>query len=73
MRITIVQPPDAGEYYLQDAFNLLKRACKRTLSLNLSSALKAVGPATSTNTPEEAGSLIEQMAELGILEIDYSA
>ena len=69
MKITLVQQPEESTSYLQEAFDCLKRACRGRATLNLASALKAVEPATSTNTPEEAGSLLEQMADLGIIEI----
>jgi len=73
MKIILVQPPDESTSYLQKAFNLLKEPHRGKAQLNLADALRAVGPATSTNTPEEAGSLIEQMAEVGIIDIDYGA
>ena len=71
MKIVLSRRPDETEDYLLKAYNLLAR--RKVLSLNLASALKAIGPATSTNTPEEAGSILEQMAELGIIDIEYSA
>ncbi len=73
MEIILSQPPDESNSHLLEAFKLLKRASRRDDSLNLASALKAIGPATSTNTPEEAGSILEQMAEEGIIDINYGA
>ena len=73
MKIVLVREPEKDETYLQDAFNCLKRAHRGKTELNLASALAAVAPITSTNTPEEAGSILEHLAEQGIIDIKYGA
>ena len=72
--LKLKQLPDKNIQHLREPYRLLKRARQSgDGQLSLPRAMKALGLASSTNTPEEVASLLEEMVEEDIIDIEYNS